>query len=382
MSIQSEISRIKGNVAAAYEAVSEMGGATPEGEAANSENLAGAVRTGTQHLLASKQDTLAGLPGQVVGFGADGAALAVQGWSNPNLLDNWSFSDPINQRGQTEYYSRGYTIDRWKVNGASDTGLSVQLTSDGIVFKKSVADTYGSFCQKLENPEWLTGKTVTFSMLAKGNTDPYLLIYFNGENSGIGTTSVPLTDDWNLYTITRTITRSDITAVQISVGYQKADPVGSTIIRAAKFELGSEQTLAHRDEAGNWVLSDPPPNKALELAKCQRYFVRLPLLPYQSIGIAQGFAGTRARLSLYLPQPMRATPSLNAPPGDIFQLVESPASEATRPSAHLSTSATSLSNNILTLELNPQDGVSLSVGQTYIVRNKETSAYIDISSDL
>lgn len=43
-------------------------------------------------------------------------------------------------------------------------------------------------------------------------------------------------------------------------------------IIAAKLELGPVQTLAHQDTDGNWVLNDPPPNKALELAKCQRYF--------------------------------------------------------------------------------------------------------------
>lgn len=40
---------------------------------------------------------------------------------------------------------------------------------------------------------------------------------------------------------------------------------------AAKFELSDHQTLAHK-EGGNWILNDPPPNKALELAKCQRYY--------------------------------------------------------------------------------------------------------------
>ena len=34
------------------------------------------------------------------------------------------------------------------------------------------------------------------------------------------------------------------------------------------------QTIAHQDASGNWVLNDPPPNKALELAKCQRYYIR------------------------------------------------------------------------------------------------------------
>lgn len=91
--------------------------------------------------LDKKQETLTGQTGQVVGFGDDGKAVpqeppvplaaqvsydvaesgleaaTVQGAldalnavkvdvgrvSNPNLLDNWYFPDPINQRGQTEY---------------------------------------------------------------------------------------------------------------------------------------------------------------------------------------------------------------------------------------------------------------------------------------
>lgn len=43
---------------------------------------------------------------------------------------------------------------------------------------------------------------------------------------------------------------------------------------AAKVELGDKQTLARKDADGNWVLNDPPPNKALELAKCQRYQIQ------------------------------------------------------------------------------------------------------------
>ena len=43
------------------------------------------------------------------------------------------------------------------------------------------------------------------------------------------------------------------------------------VIKAVKLELGAQQTLAHQDAEGSWVLNDPPPNKALELAKCQRY---------------------------------------------------------------------------------------------------------------
>ena len=46
----------------------------------------------------------------------------------------------------------------------------------------------------------------------------------------------------------------------------------TVFVKAIKLELGSHQTLAHKDAAGNWVLNDPPPDKVLELLKCQRYY--------------------------------------------------------------------------------------------------------------
>jgi hypothetical protein len=45
----------------------------------------------------------------------------LNGMVNPNLLDNWYFGNPVNQRGQTEYTAAGYTIDRWRVPSAQET---------------------------------------------------------------------------------------------------------------------------------------------------------------------------------------------------------------------------------------------------------------------
>lgn len=47
----------------------------------------------------------------------------------------------------------------------------------------------------------------------------------------------------------------------------------SFTLLASKLELGPRQTLAHKDADGNWVLNDPPPDKATELAKCRRYYL-------------------------------------------------------------------------------------------------------------
>ena len=70
MSIASEISRISGNVQSTIEAIAATGVTVPEN--ANSDNLPSLA----QALANTKQDKLIGTEGQVVGFDADGNAVA------------------------------------------------------------------------------------------------------------------------------------------------------------------------------------------------------------------------------------------------------------------------------------------------------------------
>ena len=117
--------------------------------------------------LSGKQPKLRGSAGQVVGFGADGAARAVAGWSNPNLLDNWYFADPVNQRGQEEYTATGYTIDRWRI--AQGMKAAVRITDSGLEIKRT-SDTRAIFQQVLtiddrEFVQSFAGREVTLSAL-------------------------------------------------------------------------------------------------------------------------------------------------------------------------------------------------------------------------
>ena len=76
--------------------------------------------------------------------------------------------------------------------------------------------------------------------------------------------------------------------------------------------MGEEQTLARQNESGEWELIDPPPERGLELLKCQRYQVvyggegGMPLLaPGYSTG------AVTAVFLLDLPTAMRATPAVS-----------------------------------------------------------------------
>lgn len=189
---------------------------------------------------------------------------------NPNLLHNWYFADPVNQRGLTEYGAGGtvyiYTIDRWLFSH------TLRVLDDCVAIVRDITTQNPSFYQIVGNPENYGGKTVTLSALVKTDKDGSFVVRI--VDDGAQTVSViPAAEDWQLVSVTRTLPET-ITHLYASVQDEGAildnDPqVGDTCyVKAVKLELGSQQTLAHQDENGEWVLNDPPPDKNIELLKC------------------------------------------------------------------------------------------------------------------
>ena len=236
-------------------------------------------------------------------------------YSNPNLLDNWYFVGggsqrgggqfPINQRGQTEYVSADvpymYTIDRWAIQ----SGLRLQLEEDGVLF--SYAGTVAWLYQLVESPEKYVGKTVTFSVLVTGEENSKITFAIRDEAtrwSEAPKDTVNIQDfqkgETKLVSVTATI-ENGLSILII----QALSETSAIKIAAAKLELGSQQTLAHK-EGDTWVLNEIP-NYAEELAKCQRYMQVIDACDYPVIA---PFDAYTARLSYPLSQPMRATPTL------------------------------------------------------------------------
>lgn len=69
-----------------------------------------------------------------------GSADYAAAWNpvgNPNLIDNWDFTNPVNQRGVSgTISSTGYFIDRWEL-----TSGTVQLTANGLVLNGTITQT-------------------------------------------------------------------------------------------------------------------------------------------------------------------------------------------------------------------------------------------------
>ena len=69
-----------------------------------------------------------------------------------NLLDNSDFKNPVNQRGQTDYTSNGYTIDRWEVySGAVGVSSLGYITTSGQMYQKIAIPTDKVYTFAIEN---------------------------------------------------------------------------------------------------------------------------------------------------------------------------------------------------------------------------------------
>lgn len=214
--------------------------------------------------------------------------------SNPNLLDNWYFVNPVNQRGQTSYTGVGYGIDRWKVLTDAAT---LTISNDGITLHRNGGDKW-LFAEQME-PSIVTnfmGKHFTVSVLT---------------TQGLVVLDVP-----SAFTSETSVT--DPTGVCVwlnTTGIALFGTINDSITPiAVKLELGSQQTLAHKDADGNWVLNEVP-DYGEQLRRCQRYFLKIgDVSHYCSLG--NGLARNAQNVSITIPTPvtMRTVPGLIAIP--------------------------------------------------------------------
>lgn len=247
-----------------------------------------------------------GLPGQVLvkGSGTDYDTKWGGYVTNKNLLDNWYFVGggsqqgggqfPINQRGQTENTGPEYWIDRW-INGYGICKLENEyLTLDG-------SNTRAKYLLQNIDNTFCLGKTCTLSFLL---TDQ--LVTLTGKFPQKGENTISKHFNNNLWDIIMRYSSSDLyPSVWI-----RSDYTSPTVhIIAAKLELGDQQTLAHQDADGNWVLNEIP-DFATELMKCQRYLqVYGRYIDRRLICFSSNVTNTDIIASATIPE-MRAAPTV------------------------------------------------------------------------
>lgn len=330
---------------------------------------------------------------------------------NPNLLDNWYFPNPVNQRNgkiiqqgvniyadstletligpaayacpvveltstyakvqepenTSQYYYaapgnvvRGYTglgygIDRWKMWQAGGT---VTVENGGIIIRKSSGE-YVQWGEVLEADVWgaLVGRQVTMSALT-----------VNGQ---LATTTQTFTENGIV-----TATAFDGLAFHSVGNIRLIDFVltgaESPAILAVGLELGSQQTIAHQDANGAWVLNEIP-DYGEQLRRCQRYFVRIgdSSAGYTGmIGVSNCANATGSNTFIPTPVTLRATPAITL--HNIYLRKGTTDHEVT------SVNSFSVSANGIFCALNSSD---LPAGETLLVR-AINGGYMDLSADL
>ncbi len=221
--------------------------------------------------------------------------------SNPNLLDNWYFGNPVNQRGQTEYTALGYTIDRWKLPAVHK--LTVQDSGIKITCNSSAGANF-CFQQLVENLE--VGNQYTLSALITENTTTKGVSLRHG-NSGPNTIT-----GTGVYAFTFIAASADLTyGVGMQFNSRVDDNDNYFALKAIKLELGSQQTLAHQ-ENGVWVLNEIP-DYGEQLRRCQRYFVNFNPYKMSWFAMPPAVASTdyQAYSAVTLPVAMRAQPGVS-----------------------------------------------------------------------
>lgn len=216
-------------------------------------------------------------------------------FTNPNLFDNGWFT--INQRGASTLGS-GYHVDRWAAYEASGT-----VGADGITLHS------GDIYQILESGTWsnLRGKALTASVqTGNGDICSGTITNFDPDSAEEsvafpGFESCAFQPFFNPSLRAFTLRRDTAVA-------------GAGTIRALKLEIGAVSTLSR----------DAMPDYSAELNKCRRFFWRVKTRDGKTASFWPGFCSgaTQGRFTVFLPSPMRITPTVTSNAWQRFRIVD------------------------------------------------------------
>lgn len=212
------------------------------------------------------------------------ALTASGGGVNPNLLDNPLFQvwQRYSDGSYTGVPNKAYIADRWFIL-SSNGGEKNKITKVSPYGIKNESGPNCRFFQRLENAAQYNGMTLTLSVL---KNDSHLF------------TSTLVASGWS---DTTDIFGFFVNGGEGAIAWLNA---GETIL-AAKLELGSAQTLAHK-EGDKWVLNEIP-DFGEQLRRCQRYAVDCKC--HTTVG-QLNYAGDTYYISVQFPCVMRTTSAI------------------------------------------------------------------------
>jgi len=208
--------------------------------------------------------------------------------ANTNMLLNWDWRTPINQRSATGAVSNAYCIDRWIGNGTVTPSAGSYVTLANAT----------TMIQRMEIlPNNLLGKDCVFSVMIDG-TISSAVVTFPSAVSGSADTGT-ITDicgvEVGFFDLGSGNTSLLCQVASRYIPYIKITASAEINVQAVKLEIGSISTLNY----------DKPADYGNELSKCQRYY------QIGIITISQGdvFNNTWAFPKTLFPVIMRISPT-------------------------------------------------------------------------
>lgn len=150
------------------------------------------------------------------------------GFSNDNLLDNWDFTNPVNQRGASGLVSSGYGLDRWSGAGGGYT-----------INEKSVSSSGGYALQFLDRA--LESGAYTASLLVGAGSHAF---YEFGTWGGSKQSNLTDSTNGGIVSFTFNLNMGDYTKLPyVYIGNNQQ--ASNCVIYKAKLEPGPISTLAN-----------------------------------------------------------------------------------------------------------------------------------------
>lgn len=204
-------------------------------------------------------------------------------YSNPNLLINSNFTNPINQRNATTYAQNKYFIDRWRRVSGSLTTINISSTYGLYIKGISISQVI-----ELQNP---IGKTLTASAQFCDEYGATKVVTF--------TTTLGTSSSSNTYFLFTPDPDNNFVEFAINNFTVPSDwGFGSSLyVTWAKVEIGSAATVYFH------------PDYSSELVKCQRYYYKLTSDGSARIYPTNSWWTTTINAILYLPTTMRILPT-------------------------------------------------------------------------
>lgn len=215
---------------------------------------------------------------------------------NPNILDNWWFGNPVNQRGATtESGVSKYTIDRWLINVDAVSWYNINPNGWITLEKGANATQSALLMQRMEHN--LLGQTVTFSAAINGKNfiHTFRNISGDGEVARFDANGTEITNATTSSVYLQITKSNNYWSAVIGIPMENKSVVNLNIY-SAKIEFGELSTLANESYL----------NYTLELLKCQRYFISFPAGRFPASYSESN--QNQVHITVFLPTKMRANP--------------------------------------------------------------------------